>query len=64
MVSRTQNQMRLVLRLLEIRGAGFGVDGDAGMNPLGPQENRKRDDHEIVLVLAENAADFFHHSDH
>src|SRR5271156_6812582 len=50
MVPRTQNQVRLILSLLEIRRARFGVDGNTRMDPLGPQKNGKRDDHEVVLI--------------
>src|SRR5260370_28190335 len=60
MAPRPQNQMYLILRLFKVMSARLDVDGDARMYPLNTNENREWDHDEVVLVLAENAANFFY----
>src|SRR5256885_17142005 len=55
--------MGLVLRLRGFCRAGLDVDGQTDARSLHTQKNRKRNDDEVVLVLAENAADFLHRAD-
>src|SRR5205807_1806320 len=61
MASRSQDEDSLVLRILESVGAGFYVDGQTGVHSLHTQEARERNRDEVVLVLAEHAAQLFHH---
>ena len=61
---RRERKIRLclVLRLFKVLCARLDVDGDAKMYSLITKENREWDHDEVVLVLAEDAADFFHDS--
>src|SRR5712692_508147 len=59
-----QDELRLVLGLFKILRARLHVDDQACMCALDAQENWKRGHDEVVLVLAENAADLFHYAYH
>ena len=52
----------LVLRVLESLVAGLDVDGQTGVHTFHTQEARERNGDEVVLILAEHAAQLFHHS--
>src|ERR1700683_3091037 len=64
MAPGTQDQTRLVLRHFKILLAALDVDRDAGVHALKTKENRKGNDHEVILILAQDVADFFHDSYH
>src|SRR5215472_6965861 len=62
---RPQDELRLVLYRFEIPRARLYVDGQAGgMESLDFQKQRQRNDHEVVLVLSEHAANLFDDADH
>src|SRR5208282_3162374 len=57
---RPQNELRLILGLLKDPRTRPNVDGDAGVGSLHAQEYREWNQHKVVLILAEDAADSFH----
>ncbi len=59
-----QHELRLVLGLFKILHARLHVDDQACVCALDTEENRERGHYEVVLVLAENAADLFHYAYH
>ena len=63
MPARTKKEMRLILRFFEVSSCGLHVYRQAGVRPLHPQKHGKRHGDEIILILPQNAANSFHHSD-
>ena len=64
MAPRAQDELSLILRLSEGSLCGFYIDGQTCARSLETEEYAQRNGHEVVLILAEDAADLLHDSDH
>ena len=63
-MARPQHLLGLILRFGKTGRTSLNIDGEAAMEAVEAQENRQRDHHKVVLVLAQYAADLLHNSDH